>query len=262
MTAVFVHGVPETEQVFDKLRNQLSGDDHVALSLPGFGCPLPEGFEPTMDGYAEWLIAELEQLASPPHLVGHDWGGLLTIRAVSLRPELVESWVTDVVGTMDPGFEWHAVAKVWQTPGDGEALMDAQLGLDVAGRAELLTPLGVPADDADKMAAALDRTMSDAILSLYRSAVRVNEEWGPAFEAIPRPGLALVPTEDPFSGSSSNARCAAACRGERRRARRSGPLVDADRPGRRCRAARGVLGERRLTAKWAPRRDGRAEGLR
>ncbi|HEY3143017.1 MAG TPA: alpha/beta fold hydrolase, partial [Acidimicrobiales bacterium] len=82
MTAVLVHGVPETERVWDPLREELSRDDVVALSLPGFGCPLPDGFDPTMDRYAEWLIAELERLGSPVDLVGHDWGGGFVLRVV------------------------------------------------------------------------------------------------------------------------------------------------------------------------------------
>lgn len=38
MTAVFVHGVPETAGVWDPLKGHLVGDT-VTLSLPGFGTP-------------------------------------------------------------------------------------------------------------------------------------------------------------------------------------------------------------------------------
>ena len=53
MTAVLVHGVPETAHVWDPLTEHLAGDV-VTLSLPGFGAPLPDGFEPTMASYAAW----------------------------------------------------------------------------------------------------------------------------------------------------------------------------------------------------------------
>jgi pimeloyl-ACP methyl ester carboxylesterase len=208
MQVVFVHGVPESHQVWDLLRNHLSSEDHLALSLPGFGSPPPDDFTSTMDEYADWLIAELERFDAPVHLVGHDWGGLLVIRAVSLRPDLVASWVTDVAGTMDPRFEWHAVAKIWQTPGEGEAMMDAQLGLDPAERGAMLVPLGVPVSEATAMGAAFDRAMADAILSLYRSATRVNEAWGPDFTDISSPGLVLVPADDPFAAGNSAGRVA------------------------------------------------------
>jgi len=39
MPAVFVHGVPETPAVWDRLRVELHRDDVIALQLPGFGCP-------------------------------------------------------------------------------------------------------------------------------------------------------------------------------------------------------------------------------
>ena len=40
MTVVFVHGSPETAELWDPLRAVLSRDA-VALSLPGFGAPRP-----------------------------------------------------------------------------------------------------------------------------------------------------------------------------------------------------------------------------
>jgi pimeloyl-ACP methyl ester carboxylesterase len=74
-----------------------------------------------MDEYAAWLTGHLETLDQPIDLVGHDWGAGFTMRLVSLRPDLVRSWVLDAAGLADPGFEWHEFAKLWQTPGDGEA---------------------------------------------------------------------------------------------------------------------------------------------
>src|SRR5690606_26190024 len=38
MTAVFVHGVPETPEVWDPLVAALGRDDVARLQLPGFGC--------------------------------------------------------------------------------------------------------------------------------------------------------------------------------------------------------------------------------
>ena len=71
MTAVFVHGVPETAALWDPLVAALERDDTVQLALPAFGNPLPDGFEPTMHRYAEWLAAELERF-DEVDLVGHD----------------------------------------------------------------------------------------------------------------------------------------------------------------------------------------------
>ena len=92
MTAVFVHGVPETPAVWSGLLAALGRPDSVALPLPGFDGVRPEGFGATMDEYAAWLVAQLERLDDPVDLVGHDWGGGFAVRVVSTRPELVRSW--------------------------------------------------------------------------------------------------------------------------------------------------------------------------
>jgi len=209
MTVVFVHGVPETERVWDAVRAELGRDDVVAVSLPGFGSPLPEGFVASMDAYAVWLIAELERVGEPVDLVGHDWGGGFTFRLVSLRPDLVRTWATDAAGLADPDFEWHDFAKLWQTPGDGEAFMETWLALSSDDRAATFATGGPPTDSARAMADALDRTMTDAILALYRSAAKVQDEWGPDFVAIPKPGLVVVPSEDPFLNADAARRSAA-----------------------------------------------------
>jgi len=209
MTAVFVHGVPETDRVWDGVRGALSRTDTVALSLPGFGNPLPARFEPTMDNYADWLIAQLEGMDGPVDLVGHDWGGGFTVRLVSLRPDLVRSWVTDAAGLADVDFEWHDFAKIWQTPGAGEEFMDAQLETAPADRAALYTSLGMSDEAALTMASAFDRTMADAILALYRSATEVHKAWGPAFADIPKPGMVLVPSDDIFLNADAARRSAA-----------------------------------------------------
>src|SRR5207249_3277115 len=58
MPAVFVHGNPETAAVWDGVRAKLSRQDTIAVALPGFGCPRPEGFGATKEEYVDWLIAE------------------------------------------------------------------------------------------------------------------------------------------------------------------------------------------------------------
>jgi pimeloyl-ACP methyl ester carboxylesterase len=211
MTAVLVHGVPETEIVWSALREALSRDDVVTLRLPGFGEPLPDGFSPTMDPYAEWLVSELTRLneqGGPVDLVGHDWGGGFTLRLVSLRPDLVRSWVTDAAGLADPDFVWHQFATIWQSP-DGEGFMEGWLAQPAADRAAVFTSAGADPDTATALAEAFDRTMADSILSLYRSATKVHEEWGPAFADIPKRGLVIVPSDDPFLESAGALRAAA-----------------------------------------------------
>jgi pimeloyl-ACP methyl ester carboxylesterase len=199
MPAVFVHGVPETPVLWDPLRSHLKRDDVVALQLPGFGCARPDGFGATKEEYVAWLVSELEGLQGegPIDLVGHDWGGGLTLRLVSIRSDLVHSWVTDAAGLGDVNFEWHEFAKIWQTPEAGEEFFASQLALSPEEQAGVFEAFGVPHEQAMKMAG-LDQTMADCILALYRSATNVGKEWAPDFKDIPEPGMVVVPAEDPF----------------------------------------------------------------
>ncbi|GAA4906454.1 pimeloyl-ACP methyl ester carboxylesterase [Nonomuraea thailandensis] len=218
MTVVLVHGVPETPAVWDPLRAALRRQDVRALRLPGFGCPRPEGFGSTKEEYVAWLAAELESMGDDEiDLVGHDWGGGLVVRLVSLQPELVRSWVTDAPGLAHPGFRWHDAARLWQTPGAGEQFFEQLTAMPAEARAEAFGGIGVPREHVAAIAGAVDREMGESILALYRSAVRVAEEWSPAFTGIPVPGLALVPSEDPYLAAdvarASAARAGAAVAG-------------------------------------------------
>lgn len=196
MTAIFVHGVPETTSVWQPLVDHLERDDVVLLGLPGFGSAVPNGFDPTMHTYAEWLAGELAPY-DEIDLVAHDWGAILALRVLADQPTNVRSWVSDM-GDLGPDFQWHDTAKVWQTPGDGEALMDGFVDASLEDRALILQGVGVPEAHATEMARHLDRTMADAILVLYRSATRVGDEWGPGIDRVTAPGLLIESMQDPF----------------------------------------------------------------
>jgi pimeloyl-ACP methyl ester carboxylesterase len=141
-------------------------------------------------------MGELEEFDQPVDLVGHDWGGLLTVRLVSIRPELVRSWASDVMGAFHPDFTWHDIAQIWQTPGAGEDMFAGLGALTPEQRAEVFTGIGVPPDDALAMASGIDERMADCILKLYRSAVGVERQWGPDLGRVERPGLVMFPAAD------------------------------------------------------------------
>lgn len=196
MTAVLVHGVPETPSIWAPLIDALERDDVVTLQLPGFGCPLPDGFDPTKERYAAWLADELSRFDAVD-LVVHDWAALLALRVLADRPGNVRSWTTDM-GDLGEDFRWHDTARVWQTPGEGEKLIDGMVGADPAGRAMLLTAVGVPEAHAPEMARHLDETMGRAILALYRSATEIGTEWNAGIDAIRPHGMVLESGRDPF----------------------------------------------------------------
>jgi pimeloyl-ACP methyl ester carboxylesterase len=194
---VFVHGVPETAAIWAKVR-RLVDQESVALALPGFGCPRPEGFAATKEDYVEWLLGELDRIDGPIDLVGHDWGAGLTYRVATAYGDRLHSWAADVANLAHPDYTWHDFAKIWQTPGEGEAFFESQNALPAAERAGLFELMGVPGDDALEMAEASDATMGDCILALYRSATpNPSAHWGP-WQPTSAPGLVLHPTEDVF----------------------------------------------------------------
>ena len=211
---VFVHGVPETAATWDKLRAELDAPS-VALSLPGFGCPRPDDFAATKDAYVEWLTGGVASIDEPVDLVGHDWGAGLTFRIAMTRPDLIRSWVASIANVLHPDYDWHDFAKIWQTPGAGEDFIKQQDATPAEERAPLFESMGVPADDALKMAAASDLTMGQCILDLYRSATpNLYAHWGEELGPTAAPGLVIHPTDDPF-GDEAQARDVAARLGAR-----------------------------------------------
>jgi len=217
MTVVLVHGNPETDAIWGPLVEALGRDDVVRLSPPGFGAPLPDDFPATYLAYRDWLEHELAGFDGPVDVVGHDWGGGHVVNLVMHRPELMRSWVSDVVGLFDPDYVWHDLAQVWQTPGDGEQLVDTMMRGSVGDRADRMAELGIPADIATSIATAQGPEMGRAILLLYRSARQpAMAEAGRRLEvASARPGLSLLATEDRYIGSDELRRRAAERAGAR-----------------------------------------------
>ena len=111
MTAVFVHGNPETAAVWRPLIAELGRDDTYTLSPPGFGAPIPAGFGATSDDYVAWLAAELEAMSEPVDLVGHDWGSNHVVRLSCQRPDLLRSWCGDTAGAFAPDYVWPASSQ-------------------------------------------------------------------------------------------------------------------------------------------------------
>jgi pimeloyl-ACP methyl ester carboxylesterase len=208
MTAVFVHGVPETAAIWDPLLEHLDRTDVITLSPPGFGAPVDAGFAATADAYLAWLIDAVAVLDGPVDLVGHDWGGGHVLRLAMVRPDLIRSWATDIAGCVDPDYVWHDLAQVWQTPGAGEEAIASMLAAPLDQRAARFESLGMAPAVAQHLAAAGDAEMGRCILALYRSAAQpAMAEWGRDIaEAKARPGLVVIPAGDHLTGGEALAR--------------------------------------------------------
>jgi pimeloyl-ACP methyl ester carboxylesterase len=195
---VFLHGVPETSALWDKVRAEFD-EETVAPSLPGFGCARPPDFGATQDDYANWLIAELEKFDAPVDLVGHDWGALLTYRIATTRGDLLRTWTADIANGMHSNAKWHQYAQIWQTPGEGEAYFQAIHDTPIENMAQAYESFHLSHDDALTLAKWSDDTMATCILDLYRSATpNVHHSWGAKLGPTSAPGLVLFAELDTF----------------------------------------------------------------
>jgi pimeloyl-ACP methyl ester carboxylesterase len=204
MPVVFVHGVPDTWRVWRALIGRLHRGDVVTLSLPGFGCEVPAGFDCSKEAYCDWLMREVDSVDGPVDLVAHDWGAILALRVASLEPTLLRTWAVGGA-PLDPEYEWHKVAKLWQTPEVGEQVMEKVTPETLAPG---LVAAGVPAEDAAEAARHVDATMKRSILALYRSGVRVGAEWEHGLARVGARGLVLWGADDPYAAPVFGSRLA------------------------------------------------------
>jgi pimeloyl-ACP methyl ester carboxylesterase len=196
MPALLIHGNPDTARLWDGVRGHLeaNGEEAVAADLPGFAEPAPEGFPCTKEAYVDWIVERLEELGGRVDLVGHDWGSLLVQRVASVRSDLLTS-VTCGGAAVDTEYEWHPLAQVWQTPGEGERYMEEEL-TDEFGISHLIEN-GVPPEDARRNMW-LTPHGKDTILKLYRSAVHIGAEWQPDLERLDLPAMVIWGRTDPY----------------------------------------------------------------
>jgi pimeloyl-ACP methyl ester carboxylesterase len=124
------------------------------------------------------------------------------------RPDLTRSWASDGLGLFDPDYVWHDLARAWQAPEIGEQAVAQMIGTPVEDLAKRYQSLGMTHAIAEKVAAAANTEMGKAILALYRSAAQpVMRELGLGLPlAAAKPGLAMIPTNDPYCGGETLAR--------------------------------------------------------
>lgn len=209
MTKVFVHGNPESADIWDLLIAELKAKgvkDIVTLSPPGFGAPLPQGWGATRVEYREWLVNELHKFSEPVDLVGHDWGAGHVYGVLAEHPDLVRSWAADCAGLLHKDYAWHDAAQGWQTPDIGEAMVNGMVDMDTATFVEAFCALGMTPHIATAVKSHITSDMARCILSLYRDAAQpVMSQLGAVFcAAAPKNGLVIIAQEDHYAGPLSS----------------------------------------------------------
>ncbi len=117
-TMLFVHGWPDSGDLWMKQMAQLSSEYHcVSVTLPNFQNPIEKeskwGYD--FDQLTDFLAATIqEQLKTSSFkdiiLVGHDWGAYLCYLLERKHPELIRAFITlDVGGHMKPNSVMHAL---------------------------------------------------------------------------------------------------------------------------------------------------------
>lgn len=101
----FLHGFPDNNHSFDKVIPLVTENlpNQKVLCL----APLLRGYEPSSLGddhdykvsdmagdVREWILQIVPNKEVPVHLVGHDWGAIITFKAAKLYPDLITSTVT------------------------------------------------------------------------------------------------------------------------------------------------------------------------
>jgi pimeloyl-ACP methyl ester carboxylesterase len=169
---LYLHGVPTSSADWVPFLERAGG---LAPDLPGFGRTGKRGDNDyTMAGYDRFVEGFLDRLeVERVRLVMHDWGvvGLLWAQRF---PERVERLVVVNAVPLLPGYRWHRLARLWQTPAIGE------IAMGFATRTALRRALPEPLfDDAWRH---FDQGTQRAILRLYRSSPE---------DALARAGLDL-----------------------------------------------------------------------
>ncbi len=198
---VFVHGNPGPKEDWQELV-PATGDfaRAIAPDFPGFGAAdKPERFDYTSAGYAAHLNGILGQLGiQRVHLVMHDFGGAWGLIWAVQHPEAFASATLINTGVL-LDYSWHRLAKIWRTPGLGEAFM-ATTNKKGFGAVIRHDNPRLPAPAIDRLyEASSGRPTKRAILKLYRAtpATAMGALRDPLRE-LDRPALVVWGTDDAY----------------------------------------------------------------
>ena len=198
---VFVHGDPGPADGWrDLLARAGELGRAIAPDMPGYGrAAAPSGFTYSVDGYAAWLAALLDQLGiTRAHIVAHDFGGPWALAWAVRNPDALAS-VTLINSGVLIGYRWHRYARIWRTPVLGEAFQAT------ASRPAFRLLLGrenprLTRDQIDRIYdASRSWATKRAVLKLYRATPEATLAVpAAALRPLDRPALVIWGTKDAY----------------------------------------------------------------
>lgn len=200
---VFVHGNPGVAEDWLGLLEPAGAFARaVAITMPGFGdADKPRDLPYTVPGYARHLAGVLDGLGIVrTHLVLHDFGGPWGLQWAANHPQRHASTTLINTGVILRE-KWHALARVWRTPGLGELFFIAGSRRGTRQFMARTNPPSFPRSFADHLYDLYqDKGTRRAVLQLYR-----NTPIGPHVDAIApklrehqRPALVVWGAKDPY----------------------------------------------------------------
>lgn len=203
---VFLHGNPGSAADWTALVREVGERRRaVAFDLPDFGQTVAgPDFGHTINEYTEFLDEALETLGiSRVIFVLHDLGGFFGLQWTAANPDRVAAVALINTGIL-PGYKWHRMARVWQTPGLGELAQAVTTRAMFRRQISSQEPRGLPREFIDEMYDNFDRRTKAAVLDLYRDARSISDDaaiLAPTLAAVDLPSLVVWGVGDSYLGS-------------------------------------------------------------
>ena len=92
-TLLCIHGWPMASATFSSLADALPHVNVVSPDLPGFGGASDDGFDHSLDAYADYICELAATLRGPTHLLGLSMGGKIAMRIAAREPAWLQSLI-------------------------------------------------------------------------------------------------------------------------------------------------------------------------
>ena len=92
-TLLCIHGWPMASATFTSLADALPHVNVVSPNLPGFGGASDDGFDHSLDTYADYICELAAALPGPIHLLGLSMGGKIAMHIAARQPVWLQSLI-------------------------------------------------------------------------------------------------------------------------------------------------------------------------